>query len=104
MKIVLLGERGVGKTSTLYRFTRNEFRSECDPTTKDIFEKAMKIDDTIVIFQIENAYGYQEFPVHRFSQKVLFFVFAMNDISTFTAIEKHHKQHAESGNHNGNDI
>ena len=49
-------QRGLGKTSTLYRVTRNEFRSEWDPTTEDTFEKAIKIDDTSVIFQIENAY------------------------------------------------
>ena len=52
VNIILLGESSVGKTATLYRFIRNEFRGEWDPTTEDIFEKTMKIDDNVVVFQI----------------------------------------------------
>lgn len=36
-KIVLLGESNVGKTSILYRFTKDKFIEDTEPTIGNIF-------------------------------------------------------------------
>ena len=104
VKVILLGESGVGKTATIYRFTRDEFECDWDLAIEDTFAKVMEIDDNVVMFQIKRPYGYHGSPVHKFDESVLFFMFAMNDKSTFEAIDKYYKPYAQYGDDTcGND-
>lgn len=106
--IVLLGRGGVGKTSITYRLIRNEFEYFYDPTIEETYLQTIHIDSNIVVMKIEDTSGQEEYPslrnhvVNR--PAVQFFVFSINDKSTFEAIDTYYKPYAtRAGYDNDND-
>lgn len=62
LKIVLVGDSGVGKTSIISRFTRNKFNPDSSPTIGVEFAtKALKIDDQNVKTQLWDTGGQERF-------------------------------------------
>ncbi|KAL4422120.1 hypothetical protein ABPG77_003405 [Micractinium sp. CCAP 211/92] len=62
MKVVLLGDSGVGKTNCLSRFTRNEFVANSKPTIGVEFAtKQLVVDEDLVKCQIWDTAGQERY-------------------------------------------
>ncbi|KAI9141477.1 putative VPS21-Rab5-like GTPase [Paraphysoderma sedebokerense] len=62
VKLVLLGEAAVGKSSLVLRFVRNEFQENREPTIGAAFlTQKCRVDDKIVKFEIWDTAGQERF-------------------------------------------
>ena len=94
IRIVLLGERGVGKTSILNMFLKNEFSEDYNMTNeKNIIEKTFTIKGTNKTYKFE----FYDFPGELANKKLLtkdllfadaiIIVFDINNVDTINKIE-----------------
>jgi GTPase KRas protein len=61
MRIVLLGDGGVGKSAITMMFTVGHFVTEYDPTIEDCYRKQMLIDDNTYLLDILDTAGQEEY-------------------------------------------
>ena len=62
VKLVLLGEAAVGKSSLVLRFVNNEFQENKEPTIGAAFlTQKCKLDDKIIKFEIWDTAGQERF-------------------------------------------
>ncbi|KAI9189583.1 Vacuolar protein sorting-associated protein 21 [Blastocladiella emersonii ATCC 22665] len=62
VKLVLLGQAAVGKSSLVLRFVRNEFQENREPTIGAAFlTQKCKVDDKVVKFEIWDTAGQERF-------------------------------------------
>ena len=62
VKLVLLGEAAVGKSSLVLRFVNNEFQENKEPTIGAAFlTQKCKLDDNIIKFEIWDTAGQERF-------------------------------------------
>jgi len=62
VKLVLLGEAAVGKSSLVLRFVRNEFQENREPTIGAAFlTQKCRVDDKVVKFEIWDTAGQERF-------------------------------------------
>jgi Ras-related protein Rab-5C len=62
VKLVLLGEAAVGKSSLVLRFVNNEFQENKEPTIGAAFlTQKCKVDDNIIKFEIWDTAGQERF-------------------------------------------
>ena len=58
LKVVIIGDSGVGKTNLLYRFTKNKFNIDSRATIGvDFSAKNMKVNDLVVKTQFWDTAG-----------------------------------------------
>jgi len=60
-KIAILGPGGVGKSCLTIRYTRNTFVETYDPTIEDAFRHQTVVDDRVVVMEILDTAGQEEF-------------------------------------------
>ncbi|PRP80555.1 hypothetical protein PROFUN_11868 [Planoprotostelium fungivorum] len=65
MKLVVLGEGGVGKSALSCQFIRNHFISEYDPTIENSFREQKTIDGQAYMLEIVDTAGQDEYNAMR---------------------------------------
>jgi len=61
VKIVMLGNGGVGKSACTFRFVQEKFVESYNPTIEDSYRKALKIDGRNFILDILDTAGQEEY-------------------------------------------
>eukprot|EP00484_Ammonia_sp_Unknown_P030333 CAMPEP_0197034438 /NCGR_PEP_ID=MMETSP1384-20130603/12563_1 /TAXON_ID=29189 /ORGANISM="Ammonia sp." /LENGTH=216 /DNA_ID=CAMNT_0042464373 /DNA_START=28 /DNA_END=678 /DNA_ORIENTATION=+ len=62
LKVIILGESGVGKTALLHRYVMNKFIEEHKATIgADFLTKEIEVDDSIITLQIWDTAGQERF-------------------------------------------
>jgi len=61
MKIVMLGNGGVGKSAITFRFVQNKFVESYNPTIEDSYRKQLKVDNHNVVLDILDTAGQEEY-------------------------------------------
>jgi len=61
MKVVMLGNGGVGKSAITFRFVQQKFVESYNPTIEDSYRKQMKVDGRSVILDILDTAGQEEY-------------------------------------------
>jgi len=64
-KVVILGEGGVGKSALTIQFTQNHFVRDYDPTIENSYRKQITIDNEVVMLDILDTAGQEEYSVMR---------------------------------------
>ncbi|CAK79285.1 unnamed protein product (macronuclear) [Paramecium tetraurelia] len=102
IKILLIGNSGVGKTQILLRYTENQFKSSFLSTIGIDFKiKKIQVDEKVVKMQIWDTAGQERYQTitqtYYKGAMGIILVFAVNDKETFNDIDKwmnQIKQHA----------
>ncbi|CAD8058999.1 unnamed protein product [Paramecium primaurelia] len=102
IKVVLLGDSGVGKSSLLYRFVENDFQEKGQPTLGAAFQsKTILIDGKALKFQIWDTAGQEKYkailPLYYRDAKVALLVYDVNDKQSFEGVKEWFKQLQEQG-------
>ncbi len=92
VKVVLVGEAGVGKTSIISRFTKNSFNpEEVTSSSAQFTSKTITINDNKIKFDIWDTAGQEKFraitKIFYKDAQVIVFVYEITTISTFEAIK-----------------
>jgi Ras-related protein Rab-21 len=92
IKIVLLGEGRVGKTSILLRYAKNEFSATQQPTTSSSFlEKRINLDGVAVTLSIWDTAGQEKYhalgPIFYRDADAAALVFDHNDANSFEKVQ-----------------
>ena len=92
LKIIILGDPGVGKTSILNRFVNDKYSNHYKATIgADFLSKQMMIDDRIVTLQIWDTAGPERFQslgiVFYRGADACAFVFDVNNKKSFDKLE-----------------
>jgi len=61
VKIVMLGNGGVGKSACTYRFVHEKFNEAYNPTIEDSYRKAIKLDGRNYVLDILDTAGQEEY-------------------------------------------
>ena len=56
-----MGPGGVGKSSLVQRYLKDDFREEYDPTIEESYKKHITLDNQIVYLEIVDTAGQEEF-------------------------------------------
>jgi len=92
MKIVLLGQPTVGKTSLIHRFVENIFEETDSTQTIGLFKKNMTFNSTDFEMNIFDLAGMERFdslaPIYYRNAQVIIFAFDSTKAETFASIEK----------------
>jgi small GTP-binding protein len=88
-KMVVLGDRGVGKSALISQFIHKNFDSYYEPTIDKIFTHWIEIDNEMREIELYDTAGKEEFPLMRqhFIRKGI--VFLCCQIEIFFEIIKH---------------
>ena len=101
MKIILLGDSGVGKTSLLNNLEQKEAELN-EQKTLEYFNYKIKIDDYIIRMQIWDTVGNEKFKSitlnYYKTADVVIFMYAINDINSFNSIYKWLDELNDKGN------
>jgi len=108
LKIIVLGESGVGKTSLLIRYVENRFTLNTKSTIgANFLTKRMEVDDKVATCQIWDTAGQERFQglgtaFYRGSDGVIF-VFDVTQKKSFTELEQWKKAFLIQVGQEGND-
>jgi GTPase SAR1 family protein len=61
LRMVVLGDGGVGKTNLVLSYTTGRYVGEYDPTIEDSYRKQAKVDEEVVLLEILDTAGPEEF-------------------------------------------
>ncbi|OHT12705.1 small GTP-binding protein [Tritrichomonas foetus] len=65
-KLVVVGDGGVGKTSIVVRYTRDQFTQEYEPTLAENYTTRIQVDDdTVIEIEIADTAGQDDFKALR---------------------------------------
>jgi Ras-related protein Rab-7A len=101
-KVLVLGDRGVGKTAIVHRFTSSEFREDCKATIGvDFCRERIEVDKDAIELQIWDTAGEER---HDSLAPVLFrgvdaciLVFDVSDVNSFEHIERWRRRVIDHG-------
>uniref|UniRef100_A0A6B2LFT7 small monomeric GTPase n=1 Tax=Arcella intermedia TaxID=1963864 RepID=A0A6B2LFT7_9EUKA len=96
VKIVLLGEGGVGKSALVIQFIINTFLDAYDPIIEDSYRKQVTIDEETCILDILDTAGYEDFSslrdhYMRTSQSFIL-IFSITSRKSFEALKEHRER------------
>ena len=90
--MVVLGSGGVGKSAITIQLVQGRFVAAYDPTIEDSYKKSIEVDGEDVSLDILDTAGQDDFAAIRAtymrSGHGFVVVFAVNDTSSFDAVEK----------------
>lgn len=85
--VVIMGGGGVGKSAMTLRFVHGTFVSEYDPTIEDAYRKQTDVDGKVVVFEILDTAGQDEYITIKDqwmqAGDVMILVFGINNRSSF---------------------
>ena len=91
-KVILLGLRGVGKTSISFHLIDNEFIQSSPTISLDLANYQVKVNDKIIQIQLWDTCGNEEFAEKTqnlfINTKLAILVYALNDRKSFEDIKK----------------
>eukprot|EP01106_Pelomyxa_sp_JSP_P019419 TRINITY_DN975_c0_g1_i1.p1 TRINITY_DN975_c0_g1~~TRINITY_DN975_c0_g1_i1.p1 ORF type:complete len:204 (+),score=34.41 TRINITY_DN975_c0_g1_i1:206-817(+) len=96
MKIIILGDAGVGKTSLMNQFVKGKFNSQYRATVgADFLSKELQVDDRLVTLQIWDTAGQERFQslgsaFYRGADGCVL-VFDVNTAKTFESLDLWHE-------------
>jgi GTPase KRas len=65
IKLVVLGQGGVGKSALTIQMVSSHFCEEYDPTIEDNYRKQVHVDDHTCLLDIMDTAGEEEYPAMR---------------------------------------
>lgn len=96
IKIILIGDSKVGKTSILHRLTDNKFNEKYEPSLSlEYTNYTIKINNYIIRMQIWDTSGQEKYDPDSIisnyykTAEVTIFVYAINDFSSFDNLENY---------------
>ena len=96
MKVVLLGDGGVGKTAIAIQFCSNQFLESYDPTIEDSYRKQIYVKDQSVMLDILDTAGQEAFLALRDQWMRegdgFLMIYSILSHSSFLHIQKMHEQ------------
>eukprot|EP00762_Andalucia_godoyi_P002853 ANDGO_04483.mRNA.1 Ras-like protein rasC len=91
LKIVIVGQGGVGKSSLTIRFTENKFQEDYNPTIEDTYRKTLVVDGEEYTLNILDTAGQEEYAVLRDQYNRtgdgFIFVYDLTNAATFADIK-----------------
>lgn len=92
MKVVLLGQTGVGKSSIVLRFVTNQFDKNSDATIGASFlSKTISVDTSTIKFQIWDTAGQEKYrslaPMYYRGAAAAIIVYDITRVSTFDTLQ-----------------
>lgn len=99
IKIVMVGDGGVGKTSISNRYLGSGFVDVYDPTIENYFNKQIKVNGKSIDLTIIDTAGQEEYEMLRKEQLMeadgFVIVFSLTDKSPMSQINMHHSDITE---------
>lgn len=96
IKIILIGDSKVGKTSILHRLTDNKFNEKYEPSLSlEYTNYTIKINNYIIRMQIWDTSGQEKYDPDSIisnyykTAEVTIFVYAINDLSSFDNLDNY---------------
>lgn len=87
IKLVILGDGGVGKSAITIMFVQNHFITEYDPTIEDSYRKQFTVDDRVYLLDILDTAGQEEYCVmqdqYMRTGEVFIIVFSLTSRNSF---------------------
>lgn len=105
IKIVIVGDSGVGKSNILSRFTQDDFNQESKPTVGvELSERTIKIEDKIIKIHIWDTAGQEKFKsitsAYYKGAKGAMIVYDISKRDSFNSIGKWYQEVREYGDKN----
>ncbi|KAL1874882.1 RAS1 protein [Diaporthe australafricana] len=92
VKIAVLGEGGVGKTSITIQMSHQHFVEEYDPTLEDSYRRQCVVDDEACLLEILDTAGQEEFTALREQwirdSELFLIVYSVTYRPSFEAVQK----------------
>lgn len=92
VKIAVLGEGGVGKTSLTIQMSHQHFVEEYDPTLEDSYRRQCVVDDEACLLEILDTAGQEEFTALREQwirdSELFLIVYSVTYRPSFEAVQK----------------
>ena len=96
IRLVVMGDGGVGKSAITIRFMQDEFVESYDPTIEDTYAKQLLVDDIQYTVMIADTAGQESFmalrDAHIKHSDVQIVVFALDDLATFQRVRVYFEQ------------
>jgi len=96
IKLVLLGDGGVGKSALTIQLTQNHFITEYDPTIENVYRKQVSIDDETLMLDILDTAGQEEYSAMRDqyirSGQGFLIVYSVTSRQSFDNLKNFHEQ------------
>eukprot|EP01084_Bolivina_argentea_P282670 483912_1 len=100
IKVIILGNGGIGKSSLVFRFIISDYIEYFDPNIQDSFVKYLNLNNEKIMLNIlDTAYGESEYYQDEQCQiewikdaKCCVLCFAMNDKQSFDSIDKYYNK------------
>ncbi|KAJ5069326.1 ras di-ras and rheb family members of small gtpase superfamily [Anaeramoeba ignava] len=90
IRVAVVGDGGVGKSTLAIRFIQNEFIEEYDPTIEDIYSKEIDWNDSKIKFLVFDSAPQDEFYSYRYyslrNQEVFLLVYSVTQKNTLNMI------------------
>lgn len=95
-KLVVVGGGGVGKSALTIQLIQNHFVDEYDPTIEDSYRKQVLLDGEMVILDVLDTAGQEEYSAMREQYmrtgEGFLLVYSVNSRSSFEEIQAYHQQ------------
>ena len=89
-KVVILGSGGVGKSALTIQFVQSVFIEKYDPTIEDSYRKNVKLDGEVVLLELLDTAGTEQFTAMRDLYLVngqgFLLVYSITSLSSFQEI------------------
>jgi len=109
IKVILIGDPGVGKSNILSRLINNKFEEKYNPSLSlEYSNHTIKINNYIIRMQIWDAAGQEKknsiISNYYKSAEVAVFVYSINDNKSFTSIQESSKELINENNDENNNV
>jgi len=92
LKLVILGQGAVGKSSVTTRFVHGDFNEDYNPTLQEIFRKTVAVDEKLMTLEILDTAGQEEYEVMQENWiaqgKGFLLVYSIDNEGAFQEIKK----------------
>jgi Ras-related protein Rab-1A len=109
IKVILIGDSGVGKTNILNRLVNNKFNDKYEPSLSlEYNNHSIKINNYIIRMQIWDTAGQEKYNSiisnYYKSAEVAVFVYSINDIKSYNSIQEWYKELINENNDDNNNV
>ena len=109
IKVILIGDSGVGKSNILYRLVNNKFNDKHEPTISlEYYNHSIKINNYIIRMQIWDTAGQEKhnsiLSYYYKSAEVAVFVYSINDTKSYNSIQEWCKELIYEMNDENNNV